>query len=122
MDAKSVDRLPEPGRRSDPHHTDSFATEALRGLQKLVGDRVEMPCFDEKDASAIGEFDTVRAPEKQLDADFLLELLNLTAERWLRDVQLPRGSREAQFLGNSHERPEMAKRHRSRALFDAEYI
>src|ERR1700747_2647890 len=46
------------------------------------------PCMVEKGFSGRRQLNTVRATMHQLDADFLLEIADLPAERWLGSVQL----------------------------------
>jgi hypothetical protein len=46
-----------------------------------------------------------------LDAQFLLQALDLPAERGLGDFQAPGGAAEVEFLGDREERLELAEGH-----------
>ena len=55
------------------------------------------------------------APDEQLGADFAFQLLNLAAERRLRDVQPPGSVRETEFFGDDDERAFVRESQRDRA-------
>jgi hypothetical protein len=63
----------------------------------------------EKRSSCRRQFDAMYAPRQQGHADLIFEIANLPAEGRLRGVQpLLGGHRQAAFLGNGYEIPEMA--------------
>ena len=64
-----------------------------------------IPCYGER------QLDAAPRRREQLDAELVLELLHLPAERRLRDVQAGGGAPEVQLLGDGHEVTQMAQLH-----------
>ena len=66
----------------------------------------------EKDSAGIGELDAAGAPDQQLRADFMFQISDLTAERWLGRMQPPLGGdSQAALLGDGDEIPKMPQLH-----------
>jgi hypothetical protein len=66
----------------------------------------------EKDSAGIGELDAARAPDQQLRADFMLQISDLTAERWLGRMQPPLGGdSQAALLCDGDVIPKMPQLH-----------
>ena len=57
------------------------------------------------------QFDPACGSGEEGDAQFLLEVPDLSGQRWLRDVQTRGGAAEMQFLGNGPEVPEVTQLH-----------
>ena len=119
--ADAIERVPQSPRHADAHDARASSFHAVRGFDELVGDRAETPGLVEQEAAAIRQRNALRPANEQLGADFAFELLDLAAERRLRDVQPARGIREAQFLGDHDERthvPEVHRRYLTRCRTD----
>jgi hypothetical protein len=56
-------------------------------LTELSARRVECPRFFEKALAVFSQRDSMSMPEKEREAELFLELMNVTAERGLRDVE-----------------------------------
>jgi hypothetical protein len=62
-------------------------------------------------AAGLGRLDATRMADKQRDAQVLLDLADLHAERGLRDVKLIGGARHVAGLHHTHEVSELAQVH-----------
>ena len=82
---------------------DSFAG-ALRGDGGRLGHLEQPPSVIEKDSAGHGETRRAADAGEELDAELPLELLDLPAERRLRDVQSLRGAGEVSLLRDRDER------------------
>lgn len=74
--------------------------------------RKRQPRMVEKGPAGIGQLDAARATDKQLRADLVFKIPDLTAERRLGRMQPPlRRHREAALLGDGEKIPKMAQLH-----------
>ena len=89
---------------ADRQLTDLAAARALRGAHRALASARARRRASARNAWPAGVSSTrrLRAVE-QRDAQLLLELPDLLAERRLRDVQARRGPAEVQLLGDRHE-------------------
>ena len=72
------------------------------------------PRMIEKDPAGVGQLDATRAADKQLNADLIFEVSDLTAQRGLGRVQPSfRRHREAAFIGDRDEIAKMSQLHAS---------
>src|SRR6185436_6967410 len=108
----AVERAPQPPRHPDADDAGAAAPDALRRLHELVGHRAEPSRFFEQERAAIGQLDALWPADEQLRADFALELLDLPAERGLRDMQAPGGVGETQLLGDDDKGADVPQVHR----------
>ena len=68
----------------------------------------------EKGSAGVGQHDAARAANKQLYADLIFKISDLTAQRGLGRMQPPfRRHREAAFLGDRDEKAKMPQLHAS---------
>ena len=123
----AVERGPQAPGDPDADDARAAAFETLRRFDKLVGDRAEAAGLVEQQRAAIRQLDALRPADEQLGADFAFELLNLTAERRLGDVQPAGGIREAELFGDHDKRahvPEVHRRYltRSKGQFRAQLM
>jgi hypothetical protein len=84
-----------------------------RLLDGFVGLLQNRASFIEKRATGVSQAHGFGGAFKQLDADLILEIANLAAQRRLRHVQpLHRGARNVFHLGDGNEVAQVAKFHR----------
>jgi hypothetical protein len=62
----------------------------------------------EEAAAGVGQFDPAAIAPEERGAEFFLQILDLTAERRLREIQAQRRPPEVQFLSDRHEITELA--------------
>jgi hypothetical protein len=67
--------------------------------------------FVEQDCAGVGQLDATACAGEQCGAERLLKLLNLLAERRLRDPQSLRGAAEVELFGNGDEVLELLEGH-----------
>ncbi len=83
----------------------------MRRTDDTIGLGEGAPRFFEHYAAGVGELDAALGAPKQFNAQFVFELPNLLAERWLCDMQVRRRTAEMQFVRDGHEIAQMTKFH-----------
>ncbi len=73
--------------------------------------------FRQQAAAGRGQFHAARQPFEQRDAEFVLERLDLGAQRRLTDVKPIGRAGQVSRLGDRREAPELVKLHRTPYLF-----
>ena len=110
------------GRHQAEHHAPRG--RSARGLD-LVAHLVDLPDDArgprQQEAAGVGQHHAAAVPGKQLGPQFMLEQLDLTAERRLRHPQRVGGFAEAAELGYATERPELPEIHRL-PIFEGGFI
>src|SRR6185312_2860820 len=87
------------------------AVGVASGLPGPLREQEHAPGLLEHRGSGIGQGDLARGPVQQVDAELLLELANLLADRGLGDVEALGGTAEMQLLGDGDEIPQVPKLH-----------
>ena len=83
----------------------------LRKLRSALDVRKNLPCFLQESFTGACQRKLSVAPIEQLCLQFILQVVNLSAERRLRHVQALGGPTHVQFGGNGHEVSQMAQLH-----------
>ncbi len=87
LDANAIDDVPESPADADANLI-GFAARDLARRQREFGCRgVDRSGFLEQPPSGLGEVHAVAMAYEQRDAQLFLELVNMAAEGWLRDMQ-----------------------------------
>ena len=86
----------------------------LRGAARCLGRGVDLrerqPRMVEESLARCSQFDATRTAAEQFRADFVFQIADLSAKRWLRRVQTLFGrNREAARLRDGNEIPQMSK-------------
>ena len=130
MPGYAVDGAPgEPRRNHAAHGGHKAQHHAPRGRSSrgldLVAHLVDLPddaCRPGKqNAAGVGQHHAAAVPGKQLGPQFMLEQLDLAAQRRLRHPQRVGGFAEAAELGYATERPELPEIH-CLPIFEGRFI
>jgi steroid delta-isomerase-like uncharacterized protein len=82
-------------------------TPRLRARARRLAEQVTRAI--EQEAARLGQRDVAPVTFEKACTDESLELLDLHAERWLRNVQASRGAAEMQLFGDGNEGPQQAR-------------
>jgi hypothetical protein len=100
-----------PGRRCD-RKTINFAPQrSTRGEHPALDLHEDLPRMFEKQSTGAGQPHPPSVAIEQLDLDLFLELLDLLAERRLRDVEPLCRTREIQLFSDGNEVPQVTQLH-----------
>lgn len=80
----------------------------LRGHAQLVSIQKQFPGESQQDSTGFGEANARGRPLEQGHIEFRLEIADLPADRWLRDMQAFGGAGEIQLLGHGNKILEVA--------------
>lgn len=86
------------------------SANGVHGKQALIDQDTSLV---KQDSSRVGQADFSAIAKKKADAKFRLQLLNLSAERRLGDMQLARRLGEVESLSDSYEVPEVPEFHKT---------
>jgi hypothetical protein len=97
-------RLPHPGDAAE-----QLAAKRHRGGHRLIDVAQHPPGPVQQRVARDCEFDPMGGAAQELGSDQLFEPANLAAERGRRHIEPIGGAREAELLGDGHERPKVAQ-------------
>ena len=80
-------------------------------LHGVLGALQHGPGFLQKNLARIRQPDRLGSPLQESEAEFVLEVANLPADRGLGDMELRRGARDVFLVGYGHEVSEMSEFH-----------
>ena len=88
-----------------------------RNLHRIVGSLQHRSRFGEERLSSFRQVNGLRAALKQREPKLFLEVMNLAAERRLRNMQLQRRPRNILRFGSRNKVAQMTKLHAAAAYF-----
>src|SRR5688572_8635540 len=103
LDAQPVHDVPQAPADADAKAVLFAARDLAGGLAELGARRIERPGLFQQTAAVLGQRDAVPVTDEQREAEFFLELMNMAAERGLRDVEAFGGPGDTQGVSHGNE-------------------
>ncbi len=109
--ADAVDRVPEPPADAEADLVGIVPRRLVGALVEVRGRGRQRARFLEQVLSGFRQRDALTMTDEQRDAELILELLDVPAQRWLRDVEPLGGLGHAGFFRDGDERAQVAEIH-----------
>ena len=98
-----ADRSPQPGGDADPDNSGFSFLGMSRGFGRMTCLHDQLSCLFKEGVSRLGQLDSALVAHKERDAQILFQVTDLTAQGWLRDVQLLSGFSEVEVFRDGDE-------------------
>ena len=117
LDAQAVHHVPQAPPDADPDSVFDATGQLTRRITEFSPRRIEGARLLEQPAAVLSERDPLAVTQEQRHTELLFELVDVTAERGLRDMEPLSGPGDAQRIGNSNERFDVPEVHCGRILY-----
>ena len=110
-DADAVDRVPEPPADAEADLVGVVPRRLVRAFVEIRGRRRQRARLFEQTVSGLRQRDALTMADEQRDAELILELFDVPAQRRLRDVEPLGGFGHAGFFRDGNERAQVTEIH-----------